>query len=114
VDNVEGVLTEVPAMPVPVLEVAQDDEGYSAEVSVERDLAVNEYQAFSDACLRLAPAVTIDGEQEVRGLVSVDEDTLWVYVHDVGPGLYGPDRERVDRDLLEVLWRAIHEAAAAS
>jgi hypothetical protein len=113
VDNVEDVLTEVPTMPNPVLDVAQDDAGYSAEVSVERDLAVNEYQAFSDACLQLAPAVTIDGEAELRGLVSVDEDTLWVYVHEVGPGSYGPVRERAARDLLEDLWRAIHEAAAA-
>jgi hypothetical protein len=111
--SVEDVLSEVPAMPNPVLDVTQDEVGFSAEVSVERYLAVDEYEAFSDACLRLAPVVCVDGVYEVRGLVSVDEDTLWVYVHEVGPGPYGPAREGAARDLLGHLWRVIHEAASA-
>ena len=111
--NVEGVLIDVPTMPKPVLDVDQDEVGFSAELSVERDLAVREYEAFSDACRRLAPVVRVDGEFEVRGLVSVDEETLWVYVHEVGPGSYGPAREGAALDLLKDLWRVIHEAAAA-
>jgi hypothetical protein len=114
VATVEGVLIELPAMPLPVLDVAQDDAGYSAELSVERDLSVREFESFSDASLRLSPVVRVDGQHEVRGLVSLDDDTLWVYVHEVGPGSYGPDRERAARDLLEHLWRAIHEAAATN
>jgi hypothetical protein len=112
VASVEGVLNEMPAMPMPKSDVAQDDAGYSVEVSVDRTLAVDEYEVFSDACLRMAPVVRVDGEHEVRGLVSVDEDTLWVYVHEVGPESYGPVRERAALDLLEDLWRGIHEAAA--
>jgi hypothetical protein len=111
--SLEDVLTELPALPNPVLDVDQDEVGFSAELSVKRDLAVHEYDAFSDACRRLAPAVRVDGEFEVRGLVSVDEETLWVYVHEVGPGSYGPAREGAALDLLKDLWRVIHEAAAA-
>jgi hypothetical protein len=110
--SVIGVLIELPAIPQPVLDVAQDDDGYSAELSVERDLSPHEYEAFSDACLRLLPVVKVDGAHEVRGLVSVDEDTLWVYVHELGPGRYGREQEKAARDLLEHLWLAIHEASS--
>jgi hypothetical protein len=108
------MLVELPAMPSPALDVAHDDVGYSAELSIERDLAVREFDAFSDACLLLTPIVRRDGEHEFRGLVSVDEDTLWLYVHAMGPGTYAPERDAAARRLLSDLWRAIHEAAAVS
>jgi hypothetical protein len=103
----------VPALPEPDLDLAQDPDGYSAELSVERDLAIREIGAFSAACLHLRPVACVSGESEVRGLVSVDDETLWVYVHEVGPGKYGPTQANAARDLLEHLWRTVHEAAAA-
>lgn len=84
VASVEAVLSEVPAMPNPVLDVTQDEVGFSAEASVERHLAGHENAAFSDACLGLAPVARVDGVSVVRGL-----------------------------DLLKHPWRAIHEATAA-
>ena len=111
--TVEGVLVDVPTIPTPVLDIAQDEEGYSAELSAERDLSAGEYNAISDACLRLGPVTQVNGQHEVRGLVSVDEDTLWVYVHQVGPGRFGPPEEQTARALLEQLWSAVHVAATS-
>jgi hypothetical protein len=113
VTTVEDVLIELPSLPQPDIDIAQDDDGYSAEVSVERSLSLDEVNAFSEACRRLAPAIAVDGEHELRGLVSVDDETLWVYVHEVGPGPYGAQRELAAHALLERLWRSVHEAAAA-
>ena len=62
-------------MPSPELDVAQDETGYSAEVTLELDLAVSEFDAFSEACLHVSPIVRVEGEHRLRGLVSVDEDT---------------------------------------
>jgi hypothetical protein len=39
--SVEGVQNEMPALPTAKSDVAQDDAGYSAEVSVDRALAVH-------------------------------------------------------------------------
>jgi hypothetical protein len=113
VTTVEDVLIELPSLPRPDIDIAQDDDGYSAEVSVERSLSLDEVNAFSEACRRLAPAIAVDGEHQFRGLVSVDDETLWVYVHEVGPGPYGAQRELAAHALLERLWRSVHEAAAA-
>jgi len=111
VTTVESVLIELPALPTPQSDVVQESGGYSAELSVERELSESERDAFSEAVLRLAPVIRTVGESEVRGLVSVDEDTLWVYVHEVGPGRYGEPQRAAARALAEELWRTVHEAA---
>lgn len=111
--TVEAVLIDVPALPEPDVDLAQDPDGFSAELSVERDLAIREIDSFSTACLGLAPVATVSGSHELRGLVSVDDETLWVYVHEIGPGVFGPAQESAAHDLLEQLWRRVHEAAVA-
>ncbi len=110
--SVEVVLIELPALPQPRTDVVRDVAGYSAEMSVEREVAAHEVEAVSAAALSLMPIVRIDGEHEVRGLVSLDDATLWVYVHSIGPGEYGQDRQDEARSLLEHLWRLVHEASA--
>jgi len=107
------VVNDVPTLPPSHADIVQDSAGYSAEFTVERDLANCEIEAFSAACLQLMPVVSVQGLSEVRGLVSVDDDTLWVYVHEVGPGPFDAGREVAARDLLEHLWTVIHEAARA-
>jgi hypothetical protein len=111
--SVDVVLRELPTMPRPELDVAQDDTGYSAEVTLERHLAISEFDAFTDACLHVPPIVRDEGEHRLRGLASVDEDALWLYVHAMGPGRFGPAQDAAARDLLADLWRVIHEAVAA-
>lgn len=106
-------MIDVPALPQPDVDVFQDSEGFSAELTVERDLDIREIDAFREACIRLMPVVSVDGQSQERGLVSVDDDTLWVYVHAIGPGRYDSVRESAARDLLAHLWTVIHEAAAA-
>jgi hypothetical protein len=107
------MVVDLPLLPSPESDVVQEEDGYSAEVSVERELTESEWAAFSDAVRGLAPVVRVAGAHEVRGLVSLDDDTLWVSVHDVGPGPYDADRQAEDRRLIEELWREVHAAAGA-
>lgn len=111
--TVETVLIEIPGLPQPRTDVVRDDAGYSAELSVERELSDHEVGVLGEAALRLRPVVRIDGAHESRGLVSVDDDTLWVYVHSIGPGEFGVDRQMTARALLEHLWELVHEASTA-
>jgi hypothetical protein len=44
--------------------------------------------------------------------VSVDDETLWVYVHAVGPGPYDAVAEVGARSLLQRLWTDVHRSAS--
>ncbi|MEI6361428.1 MAG: hypothetical protein WCP95_04785 [Actinomycetes bacterium] len=112
--TVESVMLELPAMPELVQDVVQDAEGYDMELSAERRLSALEAESFGAAVLSMSPVVRVDESKRARGLVSVDDETLWVYVHSVGPGRFGPEEEAESRELLAELWREIHEAVARS
>jgi hypothetical protein len=107
-----GVMLELPTLPDLQLDVVQDVEGFDVELSAERQLNVVEADLFSSAVLTLAPVVRSEGDRLARGLVSVDDETLWVYVHSAGPGRFGTSEEAEARSLVEELWRGIHEAVA--
>jgi hypothetical protein len=110
--NVDVVLIELPRLPNPHIDVQQDFEGFSAELYVDRDLGEVEADAYGAAALSMAPYVHVDGPFETRGLVSVDDETLYVYVHAVGPGVFGQAEQDSARALLSALWESVHEAAA--
>lgn len=93
-------------------DVVSDVEGYSAEGSAERALDPSELDAFEFAGAHLPPAARAVGPVRIRGMATVDDDTLWVYVHTVGPGPFDGTSRREAEDLLAELWSAIHTAAA--
>jgi hypothetical protein len=107
------VVTYANTLPAVTCDVVEDPEGFSAELSVESDLAAGQVEAFSAAALAMGVAVTVDHGRKIRGLVSVDDQTLWVYVHAVGPGGYDPAVEASARHLLATLWDDIHRRAHA-
>ena len=109
--SVDLVVIGRPALPSPHSDVALDSEGYSAESSVEYALADQDVAAFTEASRRTSTVVWVEGRHQARGLVSVDEGTMWVCVHSVGPGSYGAEQERLASRLLEHLWTSVHEAA---
>ena len=106
------MLVEIPPIPSPLLDVAQDVEGYSAEISVERSLQPAESTTFAFAALRLLPVMRVAGQHMARGHVWVDDDTLWVDVQSTGPGRYGTAQQEAARSLLSELWEQVHEIAA--
>ena len=75
-------------------DVVTDVEGFSAEGSLERDLEPSELEAFETAAAEMPPVVRMMGELRVRGMATVDDETLWVYVHVVGPGSFDDDALR--------------------
>jgi len=92
-------------------DVVSDDEGFSAEGSLERVLDLGELEAFETAAAEMPPVVRTVGAVKIRGMATVDDDTLWVYVHAVGPGPFDDDASRAAEGVLTYLWRAIHTAA---
>jgi hypothetical protein len=107
-------MLELPALPEFALDVVQEPEGFDVELSAERQLNVVEADLFGSAVLTMTPIVRSEGDRLARGLVSVDDETLWVYVHAAGPGRFGSAEEAEARALLEELWRRIHQAVAKS
>lgn len=104
--------TLLPALANTNWDVVSDDQGFSAEGSAERALAPDELAAFETAAARMPPIVRGQGELKIRGMATVDDDTLWVYVHAVGPGPYDESAARAAEGALTDLWGAIHTAAA--
>jgi hypothetical protein len=102
----------LPALTNTTWDVVSEDEGFSVEGSAERALAGDEIEAFETAAAGMAPAVRAHGQMRIRGIATIDEDTLWVYVHAVGPGPYDDGAARAAEGLLTDLWSAIHTAAA--
>ena len=104
----------LPPLPEPTLDVVEDPEGFSAELSVERELSLEEIDAFEQAAASLPPVVLAESGRQFRGMATIDDDVLWVYVHATGPG---PCDERAlarARDLARNLWSSIHSAAAST
>jgi hypothetical protein len=95
-----------------VWDVVAEAEGFSAEVSLERDLAADELADFETAAAELPPVVRDVGPVRIRGMATVDDETLWVYVHAVGPGPFDDGAARAAERVLQDLWQAIHVAAA--
>ncbi len=95
-----------------VWDVISDVEGFSAEGSAERDLEPRELEAFETAAAEMPPVVRAVGPVRIRGLATVDDETLWVYVHAVGPGPFDDSATRACEEVLDDLWGAIHTAAA--
>ena len=93
-------------------DVVAEVEGFSAEGSAERDLDASELPAFAAAAAQLPPAVRSVGSITIRGMATIDDDTLWVYVHAVGPGAFDEVASGAAEDLLADLWSAIHMSAA--
>lgn len=102
----------LPALANTTWDVVSDDQGFSAEGSAERDLAADEIASFETAAAHMAPVVRTFGQLQVRGMATVDDDTLWVYVHAVGPGPHDESAARAAEGVLMDLWSAIHAAAA--
>ena len=93
-------------------DVVSDVEGFSAEGSVERDLDASELVAFETAAAQTPPVVRGVGPVRIRGMATVDDETLWVYVHAVGPGPFDDSAAAAAEEALAELWSAIHTAAA--
>lgn len=93
-------------------DVVSDVEGFSAEGSLERDLDLSELEAFETAAAEMPPVVRTVGPMRIRGMATVDDETLWVYVHAVGPGSFDDGASAVAEGVLAYLWGAIHSAAA--
>jgi hypothetical protein len=93
-------------------DVVTDVEGFSAEGSLERDLEPSELEAFETAAAELPPVVRNVGGVTIRGMATVDDETLWVYVHAVGPGQFDDTALRAAEAVLTHLWSAIHSGAA--
>ena len=51
------------------------------------------------------------GSITIRGMATIDDDTLWVYVHAVGPGAFDEVASAAAEDLLADVWSAVHMAA---
>jgi hypothetical protein len=93
-------------------DVVSDEVGFSAEGSLERDLEVSELEAFETAAAQMPPVVRAAGPVRIRGMATVDDETLWVYVHAVGPGPFDAHASQASEEVLEDLWSGIHTAAA--
>ena len=104
--------TVLPAVGDCSWDVVADVEGFSAEGSVERDLEPSELVSFETAAARMPPAVRTLGAVRIRGMATVDDEALWVYVHAVGPGPFDENAAEAAEELLADLWTAIHTAAA--
>jgi hypothetical protein len=102
----------LPAIGNVTWDVVSEAEGFSAEGSVERELDARELADFEVAAAEMPPVVRDVGLIRIRGMATVDDETLWVYVHAVGPGSFDDTASGVAEDLLTDLWMAIHTAAA--
>lgn len=108
------MLKNLPVMPTPTLDLIVDEEGFSAECSVEQPLDAASIPAFEKAVGELPRTVIAEGQREVRGRVFVDDGVLVVYVLVVGPGPH--DQAAVDsaQALLLTLWEDVHRLADSS
>jgi secreted PhoX family phosphatase len=106
-------MTEV--LPAPsdyAWDVVLDGGGFSAEASAERDLSPAEVAAFEAATAQLRPVVRAESGREIRGMATVDDGTLWVYVQAVGPGSCDDAVALEARQMVADLWHSVHIAAA--
>ena len=110
--TVVGMSTVLPAIGECAWDVISDAEGFSAEGSAERDLEPHELEAFETAAAQLPPVLRDVGQMRIRGMATVDDETLWVYVHAVGPGPFDAAASRAAESARAELWSAIHTAAA--
>lgn len=110
--TVMGMSSVLPAIGERTWDVVSDVEGYSAEGSIQRDLDASELAAFETAAAQMPPVVRVVGSIRVRGMATVDDETLWVYVQAVGPGGFDDVASRAAEEVLTDLWSAIHTAAA--
>ncbi len=110
--SVTGMSTVLPAIGGYAWDVVSDVEGFSAEGSVERDLEPRELAAFETAAAQMPPVARSHGPVRLRGMATVDDETLWVYVHAVGPGHFDAAASGAAEELLTDLWSEIHTAAA--
>ena len=102
----------LPTLPEVTWDVVLDGDGYSAEASAERELSMDEVAAFETASARLRPVVRVGVDREIRGMATVDDTTLWVYVHALGPGPCDDSVAGEAQGMLVDLWRTIHMSAA--
>jgi hypothetical protein len=93
-----------------VCDVVQDEAGFSAELSIEWPLRVEEVEAFESAASHLQPTVSNRDRHVIRGLVSVDDEALYVYVHATGPGQYDAAAASSAQAVLDDMWRLVQEA----
>lgn len=114
---IDGVTVTIMSSVLPAIgdrtwDVVSDVEGYSAEGSVERDLDLGELAAFETAAAQMPPVVRTVGPIRIRGMATIDDETLWVYVQAVGPGPFDEVASAAADEVLADLWAAIHTAAA--
>jgi hypothetical protein len=114
VATVKDVVTDFFTLPDPAFDVVEDPEGFSAELTVECQLEPRQSMTVSAAVLEMDPVIEVDGEREIRGQVSIDDETLWLYVHAVGPGAYDPNAGAAARHVLEQLWDDLHRLLSES
>jgi hypothetical protein len=104
--------TVLPSISDRTWDVVSDVEGYSAEGSIQRDLDPTELADFEAAAAQMPPIVRTVGPIRIRGMATVDDETLWVFVQAVGPGPFDDDASQAAEEALADLWGAIHTAAA--
>ncbi len=105
------MLKNLPMMPASSLDLIVDEEGFSAECSVEQPLAGASISAFEKAIGELPRTVIAEGQREVRGRVFVDDGVLVVYVLVVGPGPHDQEAADSAQALLVTLWEDVHRLA---
>ncbi len=101
------------ASPLPVLEwdVVEDPDGFSAEIVVDRPLGALELEAFSQAVRELPLIEAHVADVDLSAAAIVDEGTLWLSVHAVGPGRCESAVSAAAEELLRDRWHEIHEHA---
>ena len=101
----------LPAIPELTWDLIEDPEGFSAEITADLELSPAEIDAFHRAVTEAGQVVEIVHEAEVRGAAILDEDTLWLVVHAIGPGRFDRTVASVADEVLRQQWNAVHLSA---
>lgn len=88
-------------------DVVQDVEGFSAEATVEHEMTISEAERMTEVAGHLAPAVRESGSLHVRGSVTIDDSSLWVAAHVLGPGRFDDTAREAALRMLDELWDTV-------
>jgi len=102
----------LPPLPEPILDAVEDIDGFSAELRIELELPLEDVEVFASVIDRIPPVSRAEGKRTYRGMATIDEDTLWVYVHTTGPGRCDQGAWDGSRALAAELWNSIDAVLA--
>lgn len=88
-----------------------DAEGFSIELSVDRELSAGDRAALAGPATVLSHPVLARQPLEVKGLVSLDEGEVWVSVFVTGPGRFTDEVAETAEGWFQDLWDALRLGA---